>query len=345
MPVVGLDLGRHNFRAVELTRDKNGIVLNKFRSYENPKLNLESATKEDITAYAAAVREFFNEVGFESRGVVVSLPEYQVFMRVIKLPEMSDKDLKNSIPYQAEQYIPMPSKEVDLAYQKIDSDYDTKGKMNVLLVAAKKTISRAYVEILKEAKLTPRGLEPEALAIGRSLGDTIDHPTASVIVNIGVGSTLIIITYRGFVRFTRSVPVGGEILTRSVQQALGLDQAQAEEYKKAYGLDSNYADGKIFNALKPVFDNVVMEIRRSNIFFTTHNPNVTINRVILSGGTALMPGLLFYMATNLDMEVELANPWRNITLSPKLESQKDKLLEQGPAFATTVGLALKELQN
>lgn len=343
MPIIGLDLGRHNFRAVELEKDKGRFVINKFGYYDNPKLNIEATSKEDIQNYASAIKDFFAETQFSTKNVVISLPEQQVFMRVIKVPEMADKDLKNSIQFEAEQYIPMPVKEVNLSYQKIDSDFDDKSKMNVLLVAAKKTILEKYIGILKEARLTPKGVEPEALAIGRILGDNEERPSASIIVNIGVSSTLVIITYRGFVRFTRSIPIGGEILTRSIQQSLGLDFGQAEEYKKAYGLDSNFVEGKVFNVLKPIFDNVVLEINRSKIFFTTHNPNVNINRVILCGGTALMPGILFYMATNLDLEVELANPWKNISLSSKIESKKETLLEQGPLFSTSVGLAMKEL--
>lgn len=343
MPILGLDLGRHNFRAVEIDKDKGRILLSKFSNFDNPKLNIEATAKEDIQLYASALKEFINESGFTTRNVVCSLPEQQVFMRVIKVPEMSDKDLKNSIQFEAEQYIPMPLREVNLSYQKIDSDFDDKSKMNVLLVAAKKTVLDKYIHLLKEAKLTPKGLEPEALALGRILGDNEERPSASIIVNVGIDSTLIIITYRGFVRFTRSVPIGGEALTKAIQQALNLDYAQAEEYKKAYGLDSNFAEGKVFNILKPIFDNVVTEITRSKIFFTTHNPNVNINRVILCGGTALMPGILFYMATNLDLEVELANPWKNVTVSPKLEPKKELLVEQGPVFSTSVGLALKEI--
>ncbi len=341
MNVIGLELGKNNIRAVELEKDKGRIVVTKFGSYENPKLNIESSNKEDMQGYASTIKEFFAEVGFTTPNVVCSLPESQVFMRVIKIPEMPDKDLKNSIQYGAEQYIPMPLKEVRLDHQKIDSDFDDKGKMNVLLVAAKNTLLQKYIDILKQAKLTPKGLEPEALALGRVLGDNEEHPVASIIVNVGVASTLIIISYRGFVRFTRSIPFGGEVLTRAIQQGLDLDFSQAEEYKKAYGMDSTRADGKIFNVLKPVLDNIVMEIKRSKIFFTTHNPNVNINRVILCGGTALMPGILYYMATNLDLEVELANPWRNVSLSPKIESQKDTLLEHGPVYSTSVGLALK----
>jgi type IV pilus assembly protein PilM len=343
MAIIGLDLGRHNFRAVEISREKDRLVLNRFGSYENPRINVDSDSKADIDSYSDAVKTFFAETGFSTPKVVVSLPENQVYMRIIKVPVMGDKDLKNSIQYEAEQYIPLPLKDVTLSYQKIDVDYEDKTKMDLQLVAAKKSVLEKYVKILRGANLIPKGIEPETLAIGRSLGDTEDHPSASIILNIGFSESLIMITYRGFVRFTRSISVGGDTLTRAISQSLGMDHIQSEEYKKVYGLDTNQAEGKIYNVLKPFFDNIIAEIKRSKIFFTTHHSNININRVILCGGTALMPGLFFYMANNLDVEVELANPWKNIQFSGKVNSSKDSLLEEGPVYATSVGLALKEV--
>ena len=343
MPIIGLDLGRHNFRAVEIEKEKGKNILVRYGYYENPKINIDSNVKEETHQYSAAIKQFIVDTGFTTSQAIVALPEGLVFMRVIKTPIMNEKDLRNSIQFEAEQYIPLPLKEVNLSYQQLDVDLVEKGKMNVQLVASKKTTLTKYVDLLKGAKLVPRALEPETLAIARVLGDAEDRPSASLILNIGYSSTLIIITYKGFVRFTRTVSLGGEALTRAIQQELSLDYTQAEEYKKAYGLDNNQVDGKIYNVLKPMFDNIILEIKKSRIFFTTQNPSVNINRVILSGGTALMPGLLFYMANNLDLEVELSNPWKNIQLSPKLAPQRDLLIEQGPLFSTCVGLALKEV--
>jgi type IV pilus assembly protein PilM len=345
MSIIGLDLGSHSIRAVELENARGNITLKKFGIYENPKISLEENTKDSIHEYASAIKHFFSDVGFSTPNVVAALPESDVFTRVIKIPQMSEKDLKSSIAYEAEQYIPLPLKDVTYDFQLMDNDPLEREKMNVLLVAAKKDILNKYVSILRAAKLVPKGLEPETLAMGRTLGDTEQRPSASVIVNLGASSSEIIVTYKGFVRFTRSISIGGVALSRAVAQNLNMEYAQAEEYKVTYGLDSSQASGKVFNALKPVFDNIISEVSRSRVFYTTHNPNVIINRVILSGGTALMPGLLFYMANNLDLEVELANPWRNIVFSEKLAAKKDQLAAQGPLFVIPVGLALKELRK
>jgi type IV pilus assembly protein PilM len=343
MPIVGLDLGSHNFRAVELERRKNSFILNKFGQYDNPKLNLQSDEKSDLETYSSALKDFFDEIGFSTPEVVVSLNELNVYMRTITIPEMSDNDLKNSIAFEAEQYIPLPISEVNLSYQKLESDVSPEGKMSVQIVAAKKAILDKYVEILKNSRILPRAIEPETIALGRVLGDNKENPLGTIILDMGYQRTLIIIVYYGFVRFTRSIAIGGDVISRAIQQGLNLDYGQADEYKKVYGIDQNQVDGKIYEVVKPIVDNILTEVKRAGLFFTKQNPGANMKRVILTGGTALMPGMLSYMASNLDMEVELANPLKYVELSGKLEDQRAVFMEQGPIFSTPIGLALKEV--
>ncbi len=343
MPIIGLDLGRHNFRAVEIEKTKDKYTLLKYASLDNPHLNLDSESKDEVKNYSEALKQFYVDADFSSPKVVISLPEQQVFMRVIKTPVMTDKDLANFIKLEAEQYIPLPMKDVNLSHQKIDIDPLDKEKMNVQIVAAKKSILEKYIEIVKGAKLTPLAIEPETLSIARALGDTEQSPNGTIILNIGFNYSLIIIVYKGFVMFTRNLSIGGDTFTKAIAQELKMDYQQAEEYKKAYGMDTGQAEGKVSEVLKPLFDQMISEIKRSRIFFTTNNPNVNINRMIISGGTAQMPGILYYFANNLDIEVEVANPWKGVVISPKLKIQKDQLFGQGPIYASSFGLAIKNI--
>jgi type IV pilus assembly protein PilM len=343
MPIIGLNIGKNSFRAVELDRRKDNIYVNKFGIYDTVKLNLESDKPDDIQAASTALHAFFSEMSFSSPEVVVGLNETSVYMRIIKLPQMTDKELKGSIKYEVEQYIPVPINDVNISYQKLAPDYTDKDKIDVQIVAAKKTTLDRYVSFIRGAHLIPRAIEPETIALTRVLGDTHDAPLGTIILEMGMTSTLIIISYEGFVRFSRSIPIGGESLTRAVQQGLSLDIMQAEEYKKVYGMDQNQVEGKVYNLLKPLIDNIVVEVQRASLFFTNHNSSANIKRVILTGGTALMPGLLLYIARSLEYEVELANPIRNIAVSPKLEEQKNILMQLGPIYSTAIGLALREV--
>lgn len=343
MPIVGLNFGKTGFRAVELEKRKEGLGIANIGIYENSKLNFASSQKEDMDSISEHLSIFFKETGFNTSHVVMGLDENQVFMRIIKVPAMSDKELKSAVKYEAEQYIPLPLDQINLSFQRLDPDLAEKDKINVQIVAAKKDILERYVSIAKKAKLVPYAIEPETLALGRALGDSVEAPLGTLILNVGYSGSVIVVTYGGFVRFTRSVPVGGDVLTKQIQQELSLDITQAEEYKKAYGMDPMQAEGKIYNVIKPVVDNLILEIKRATVFFTKHNNNATIRKLVLTGGTALMPELLTYIAKNVDFEVQAANPLANFLLSPKLEPKRKDLVQQGPTYATAVGLALREI--
>lgn len=348
MSVIGLDLGARKFRAVEIEKGKGSHVLSNFGAYEGRDLDLNFSNEDHINKYAQQIKEFMREHNFGTSHVISAIPERDVFIQTIETPVMNQKDLNNFIELGSEEYIPDSLENVTFSAQIIGKDEkeDKSNKsstMNVLLVASKNDVLNRYVNVLKLAGLTPAGLEPETLSIERVLGDTAERPNASLIVNIGLLATQIIVSYRGYVRFTRSLSLGGEDLTKAVEKELNLDFIQAEEYKKAYGLDESQVESKVFNAIKPVFDKILNEINRSKTYYTTHNQDVMINRVILSGGTALMPGLLLYIANKLDVEAELANPWRNVRISEKIKTKRKSLMESGPLYASAVGLALKEI--
>ncbi len=140
MGIVGLNLGTNNFRALEMEKSKNRPVVTKYGTYKNPRVDLETNNENEISDYAEALDTFFAEKEFDRKNVICSLPEDQVFVRTIKVPNMNDSELESSIQYEAEQYIPLPIKDVTMSFQRMDVDLLEKDKVNVLLVAAKKSI-------------------------------------------------------------------------------------------------------------------------------------------------------------------------------------------------------------
>ena len=129
---------------------------------------------------------------------MVALPEQDVFLRVIETPYMEPKELRNFVTLGAEEYIPLPLNEVTFDAQIIGDKEEMDEKkeamkaeghpaqtMNALLVASKNEVLSRYVDLIKKAGLTPKGIEPETLSIERVLGDTKERPSATIIVNIG----------------------------------------------------------------------------------------------------------------------------------------------------------------
>lgn len=344
MNYIGLDIGTSSIKAVELGDKKPRELLVVADVPLPPTLTMASDSEEDLKAIASTLDKFISESGFTTRYVVIALPEYQVFTRVVSMPVMTEKELSAAINWEAGQYIPVPVEEVYLSYQ-ILGDSNVKGKnagtMSVLLIATPKTVVDKYLRTLKYAGLEVVAVETETTAVARSLVIQGAQSMPTLTINIGAETTDLSIVSRGFIRFTRSISTGGTAMARAISQSLGFESQQAEEYKKTYGLDANSLDGKVLAAIKPVFDIIVGEIHRSIAFYSSRYQDSELKSVILCGGTANLPGIIVYLAADLGLEVLLGNPWQSIAVSENFNQQELKSI--GPTFAVAAGLALKDI--
>jgi len=346
---IGFDVGSHTVKAVQLARKSGKPYLYSFHRAPSIKAPLISESGEETKQWVKYLKDFFAEGRFSTRDVVVGLPESQVFTRVIQVPKMSTAELRTAIKWEAEQYIPVPLKEVSMDYQVLSEEGGgNRNKMEILLVAAPVKLVKGHLNLFEKAGLNVVGVETEALAVSRAVvGESADTLT-TMVVNIGAATTDIAIVSRGTVRFTRSISTGGVALARSVSQALGFEMDQAEQYKVTYGLDETQLEGKIMESIKPIIDMLVSDMRRSLSFYANRYPNDPVKQASLCGGTALLPGMLAYLVSALDIEVQLADPWRAVDLT--FEGKKTVVKKEdipllrtlGPGLAVAVGLSLKE---
>lgn len=342
MNYFGLDIGSSSLKLVELKLDRTrGRVLSLHgNSPLSRPVNISAESDEDLKELSVVVKEFVNSFSLSSNRVVIALPESQIFTRVVNFPKMGEKELSSAMQYEAQQYVPVNLAEVSLDYQIIDNAVGAENQMEVLIIAAPKTLVAKYMKLAHDAGLEVVGLETETIAVARSLIPDAKTPT-TMIVNIGALTTDLSVVSLSAVRFTRSISTGGTAMARAISQSLGFDLGQAEEYKKTYGMDSNQLEGKIMQAIKPIFDVITDEIKRSIAFYNTHHKEDKIKRAVVCGGTASLPGAIVYIASSLDLEVELGNPWSRISIPERFPRQE--LEESGPSFAVAAGLALKEL--
>lgn len=345
----GLDLGSHSLKAVELKRDGDELHLLTFGSAATPAGAMLSESEADQKELAAGIRSLIHELGIKNRNVVSAFPESQIFTRVIEIPEMNEKELASAIRWEAEQYVPMPLSDVKTSWmilekekKKEKKEKDEGVKMKVLLVAAPLTLVGRYMKIMQMAQLTPIALETEIVAITRAFSPKKDQLPTTMIVSIGASTTDLCIVSGGVIQFTRSIGTGGIALARAVAQELGFEMTQAEEYKKSYGLLEDQLEGKIMGAIKPVFDVIVNEIDRARLYYQTHQVISPVKRIVLTGGSAQLPGIVVYLAETLGIEVQIGNPWENISVPEKLKEKTDQL-ENQVNFALATGLAMKEV--
>jgi len=336
--IIGLDIGSHTIKLIEIERRKQDTVLLAAGSLPTPPKALSSVAIEDIEGIAVVVNKLWKDTGAKTKNVNIALPESQVFTRVIEVPELSSRELTSAIKWEAEQYIPMPLDQVTVDFTVLQTAKDTgTNKMEVLLVASPKTLVEKYVTILEYADLIPVAVETEIIAASRALIRSASSVRNVMIVSLGAQTTDLAIVRNGVLAFTRSISAGGEALSRAVAQSFGFEISQAEEFKKTYGLEKDKLEGKIVTAVRPIMDTILAEMKRAIAFYQEKHREEQLGVIILSGGTARVPGMVVYMAENLGIEVQLANPWFGIVRDERFHV----LDNEGPVFSVAVGLAFR----
>lgn len=335
---IGIDIGTSSIKLIELGKEGNSVELVAAGSVPMPPKAMSTSLQADTEAVAVAVRKLMKDTNTKTQEVTIALPESKVFTRVIEVPQLSQRELASAIKWEAEQYIPLPLEEVNVDYTVLREAKDTgTNKMEVLLVAAPKTLVDRYFSIAELADFTIIAAETEIIATSRAVARSIQSIKTVMVVSLGAQTTDIAVLKGGVLVFTRSVGSGGEAITRAIAQSLDFPISQAEEYKRTYGLSKDKLEGKIMIAAKPIMDTIVTEMKRSMAFFEEKYASQHVETILLSGGTARIPGMVVYLAEALNFEVQLANPWVGITKDTRF----NVLNTEGPNFCVAVGLALR----
>ena len=326
---VGIDIGTHTIKR-ELARQGDQVSITAAGSMPVRHL-LDDSGRFRIGK--VAVKQLMKDT-VQIKDISIALESK--YFRVIEVPQLSDRELSSAIKWEAEQYIRPWIRSVDFTVLR-DNKQTGNNKMEVLLVATPKALIDKYLTIMEMAELNVVGAETEIIATSRAVGRSIPNVKTVMVVSMGAQSSDIAILQSGPLMFTRSISAGGEALTRAIAQNFDFNQTQAEEYKRAYGLEKDKLEGKIMIATKPIMDTIVGEIKRALAFYDEKYKDQHAETVMLSGGTARLPGMVQYLAEALGLEVQLVNPWIGIARDARF----NVLNSEGPNFCVAVGLALR----
>jgi type IV pilus assembly protein PilM len=209
-----------------------------------------------------------------------------------------------------------------------------------LVVAVLNDVIAQYQKIAGLSGLKVKILEPETFALARSSVKKEDAKKTIGLLDIGARSTTCNILGQGALKISYSFNMGSNELTQILAKSLNIEYNKAETVKRKKGLileGDNVGGKNVKEILLPIVDSIISEIKKTFRDFYT-NEGKEIEKIILGGGMALMPGLKDYLAGELQKEVEIANPFWNVAYPPLLE---EILKKKGPSYAIAVGLALK----
>lgn len=333
---VGLDIGSKTIKIVEL--DKEGGVYSLRGSgvigYVG-KTPEHVEDEKDLIPLAESIKKLHSDARISKKDIAVSLPEQQVFSRTIRFPLLTDQEIASAVKWEAEQYIPFPLSEAVVQHQIIERRETAPPEVLVLLIAAQELVVQKYLRVVQMAGLNASVVETELMALVRSLAP----PQQTVmLLDFGARSTDIAVARNQQLVFTRTIPTAGDAFTRAVAQSLGVEQLQAEEYKKTYGMSTDQLEGKIKGALDPILKLVTDEIKKTIHFYQTEEKAEVPKSIIVSGGTSGMPQVVSVLSQLLNMEVIMGNPFSTVRLDPQVAAT---LANYAPLYSIAVGLAMR----
>ncbi|MBT3250113.1 MAG: type IV pilus assembly protein PilM [Candidatus Pacebacteria bacterium] len=314
MSALSLDIGTYAIKAISGNPGKK-IEVERFVEVFNP-LGVSIPSDEALMQkFVDLIESIIADNKLPRNDVRLSLPESVVSTNIIELPTLSDAELASAIGWQAEQHIPIPPDQLSLQYQVLhrpSKENKNDEKMRVLLVGVHKDLVERYTNVFLTLGIEPKLLETQMLSVLRALDIEKQEPP-TLVLQMGASNTQLAMVYEGELRFITSQMTGGHALTQSLERQINLSAQQAEEYKRAYGLDENQFEGKVKAALLPVVQIMVNEIRKAMTFFVNQYPGVNAQRILLSGGPTLLPGLVQYITQEVGVEVLVAAPFSNVT--------------------------------
>ncbi|MFT4579946.1 MAG: type IV pilus assembly protein PilM [Nitrospinales bacterium] len=354
---IGLDIGFHEIKIVELFRTEKGFQITKFAIKEIPASILQQ--KDRAALLADLIKKMFADAKIKGRQVYLSITGHNVVIRNATLPKMPDAELADAAKWNAKEDVLFDlEKAVIDNYIMAESEKEGATFYEMLSVIVREDVIDFLVSIAKGAGLQPKGVTvvPIALWDYDAALNEIAPGTVTSYLDMGSERTRIYFVCDGQILFSREIPNGGKNLTASLVGEYELedgktavvDAVRAEQIKKTFGFPAEDADGKteegialslIREKLEVILTKQITEMDRSIEYFKNQYRKDTVDRLILSGGGVGLSGLYQFLKENLDLEIDRCNPFFQADTEDESISKENMKL-YGPSLTAAAGLAL-----
>jgi len=340
--VLSIDISTAAVKMLELSRLGNRYRVESYAVAPLAKDTSGDKTAANVDMIADSIKLALKQSGTKLKSATVAVAGSSVMTKIIALEgSLNEDEMEEQIMIEADQYVPYALDDVNFDFEVQGVNESNHEMVDVLLVASRRENVENRVEALIRAGLKARIVDVEVFAmehafalIADQFADSIGGQTVAI-VDIGASITTLNVLHDGRSLYTREQSFGGKQLTEEIQRRYGLSYEEAGLAKRHGGLPDNYTT----DVLEPFKRAIIQQIQRSLQFFSSSSANRGIDRMILAGGCASIPGIEQLVEKNLSIPVYIANPFVNMTLSNKVKPQS--LSHDAPSLMIACGLAIR----
>jgi len=339
--LVGLDIGSHSIKAVELeTQSGKGHRLVNWGISQPLGEAIVDGEIMDRQLVTDAITNLLESRGIKSKSVVAAVSGRAVIVKKITMNKLSAEDAQQAVYWEAEQHVPYDINDVSLDFEILGPAPNDPKQMQVLLVAAKKDMVMSFSDLIREAGLQPLIVDVDSFAAQNALEANYEFAPSEVvaILNIGADITNINITQGGVPFFTKDLQVGGTIFVEAAQRKFNLSQTEAAAAVRGE------AGGRLEMApvIEQACEGLATALERAQAYLRTANEAGPLTRIMLCGGSAMTPGVSDFLNRRFGVPCEIANPMARIAYDAALFAGQD-VMKVAPLLTVGIGLALRRL--
>lgn len=367
---LGIDLGAGGIKIVELKLEKKRPMLYTYGltsqvqdvhrlfdvslkkdsavspENQNEKNSIPAIAPDQVKKYADLLKAVCVASRTKAISATVSLPVSVVFHAVINLPLLKKDELDRVLRAEVKKLLPRPIDDMVLDYQMIKNSPESKTQ-RVLVNAVPKELVVFYTQVFKLAGIGLESLEPESIALERSLVGR--DQSVAMIIDIGAERTNFYIIDQGYAITHHSTEIGGGRLNKIFSNVLGVKDDLVEQIKQDYysallrkNNHSQMTKDKFFGLFYTIIDPIIKEIEYSFELYLKQsgNENKRPEKIILTGGGSSMPFLADIISDKFNIKCYVGDPWGRVVYQDGLKPALNKI---GPRMSVAVGLALRKL--
>ena len=339
-PALGLDIGSHSIKIVELANSNTTRTIRCIGRALVPLGAIVDGSIKEPDKVAGVLKALLANLRPKIRQAAISIAGYSVIVKKIIVPYQDEEEIERNLIFEAEKYVPFEIEDVYVDFCMLNREHEKSSGTEIYLVAAKREIVDEYATLIQGAGLSPAVVDVDAFALGNAFEGAfglIEKPV--ILVDIGAQKTNLNIILQGTSLFARDMAFGGEQLTEAVQEATGLEYADAERIKIAGSEDAAIMKEatRVYRELCSIW---AAEIKKAIDFHKAGSSAEEYPaQLYVSGGSAFLKGLAGLFENTIGLPVKTLNPLHGFTAGHGIEPEYTSAV--APQMAIATGLALR----
>ncbi len=337
--LIGIDFGSNSIKAIAISKGSGTFRIDAVAEAAIAKGLIVDNHFEDVGKLSQIIKQLRKNFPASYKNVAIAVTGADVITKVISMnADLSDIELEAQVELEAENSIPFPLDEIFMDFEVLGPNSTDKELNDVLLSAARKETVQLQVDCVEDAGLKTKIVDVASHVQARACDLVFvqeDFDKGIALVDIGASQMMLNIVHQGNVIFSRSKNHGGSVCTQMMADHYGMKFAEAEKNKveRTWPVDCDV------DVVAPFVNMTVNHLRFDLRMFTNAPNNIKIEKMILTGGCQLLPELVTQLEEELELDVEIANPF--IGFEYKNESDKTLLQKAGAKYMLALGLALR----